>query len=261
MSYAQMKREQGIGLAEVEQTGLGEVNNAKLNQLLYQLRTQKRHQAQTVMSEQTAAKILSQPVPAPQPEVTSLVELRQVLNSTAQILILDLEFYGGKGTRVAQLAGQVYGSHERFNYLVFAPEAMTDAQQLKFLKETNLPYLDATKLDLTAVIERVNQFMHRQQIDYILGYDNHLDWRILNEEAKRYHWTPDQCFWKKPQDLDLEAILRQDALAGKTGISLQSLVGLLGINRELPFHQAQNDVTYMARVLQYYAHNINEEII
>ncbi|MCZ0891045.1 hypothetical protein [Ligilactobacillus saerimneri] len=94
-----------------------------------------------------------------------------------------------------------------------------------------------------------------------MSYDNHLDWRILNEEAKRYHWTPDQCFWKKPQDLDLEAILRQDALAGKTGISLQSLVGLLGINRELPFHQAQNDVTYMAQVLQYYAHNINEEII
>ena len=66
MSHAQMEREQGIGLAEVEQTGLGEVNNAKLNQLLYQLQTQKRHQAQTVMNEQTAAKVLSQPVPAPQ---------------------------------------------------------------------------------------------------------------------------------------------------------------------------------------------------
>lgn len=64
-----------------------------------------------------------------------------------------------------------------------------------------------------------------------------------------------------PRPRPLEAILRQDALAGKTGISLQSLVGLLGINRELPFHQAQNDVTYMAQVLQYYAHNINEEII
>jgi len=72
------------------------------------------------------------------------------------------------------------------------------------------------------------------------------------------NWT---LFWQQIQLIDLAAILKTDALNGKAMVSLRSLVGLLGLRRELPFHEAQNDVEYINRVLQIYALDANQNLL
>lgn len=69
-------------------------------------------------------------------------QLRQVLNSNANILILDLEFYhttDGKQL-VSEIAGRAYGTTDYFYYTIFDCDRMTPADQLAFLRKTNLTY-------------------------------------------------------------------------------------------------------------------------
>ena len=135
---------------------------------------------------------------------------------------------------------------------------MAPVQQLKFLKTTNFTYQEAIKFNLDTTIQN---FIQRQPIDYLLSYDNHFDLHVLNGEAQRHQWPAERCFWQQIQLIDLAAILKTDALNGKAMVSLRSLVGLLGLRRELPFHEAQNDVEYINRVLQIYALDANQNLL
>lgn len=52
--------------------------------------------------------------------VESLTQLRAVLNGSARLLILDLEFFqAGNQNHIFQLAGRIYGQAEKFNYYFF----------------------------------------------------------------------------------------------------------------------------------------------
>ena len=238
-------------------------DEAKLAQLLTKLQPQ-RKDALVPMSAAKARRVLATPVARrTQPPIETLKALRQVLNSPANVLILDLEFYGtgAENTHVGQLAGRIFGRHEQFNYTVFQPSDMAPVQQLKFLKTTNFTYQEAIKFNLDTTMRKIQNFIQRQPIDYLLSYDNHFDLHVLNGEAQRHQWPAERCFWQQIQLIDLAAILKTDALNGKAMVSLRSLVGLLGLRRELPFHEAQNDVEYINRVLQIYALDANQNLL
>lgn len=242
-------------------------NNAKLGRLLAKMRREKANRQLTPMSPATAAKNISSAVDstaelaAPKteaaaqlPTITTIAGLREVLNSNFNILILDMEFYGtGSGALIRQIAGRIYGTHEQFHYSVFNSTRMKANEQLKFLRKTNFTFQQAAQYDSTVVVKRINEFLQRQPVSYLLSFDNNLDLTCLEHEAKTHHWKDELQFWHRLKLIDLSKIVRESALDGKLNISLSGLVKILGLSSELHFHQAANDVAYIDRILNFYS--------
>lgn len=75
--------------------------------------------------------------------VESLTQLRAVLNGSARLLILDLEFFqAGNQNHIFQLAGRIYGQAEKFNYYFFNSQ-QTETRQLQFLRRYDVPFSQA----------------------------------------------------------------------------------------------------------------------
>lgn len=265
-----------LKLIAEEPLGLDDENEAKLNHLLAKMRHDK-HPSLTPMSEAGVNKNISKVIDLPNDQATepsvlassdrllkiqNLADLRNLLNSSTNILIMDLEFYGvGNEIRIKQIAGQIYGLHEKFNYAVFNQSRMKPTEQLTFLKQTNFTFQQAQNYDSTNVIQRVNEFLKRQKVSYLLSFDNNLDLKCLNREAELHHWDDSLRFWQHLKLIDLAKIIRDSVLDGKLTISLSNLVGLLGIDKDIKFHRAVNDVEYINRILKLYSYDMSRMLI
>ena len=191
-------------------------------------------------------------------------QLRRVLNSNANILILDLEFYHTANGQqlVSEIAGRVYGTNDYFYYTVFDCDQMTPADQLDFLRKTNLTYDVARRFNLRRIMKRVRHFIAQRDIDYISSFDNEGDFRTLNSEAQRWKWPSEKCFWRHLGQIDLEKIIRDEVYSGQQSISLKKLIRLLNLQTEGErFHQAAHDVQYINMALQFYSHYLKAELV
>lgn len=106
--------------------------------------------------------------------VTTLKQVHEIVNGSARLLILDLEFYcDGQPqmpgtTRLGQIAGRVYGQDDAFNYYVFSSK-MTPKDQLSLLKRLDLRYSEAERLTVASVLKKVLRFIDRMQPDYLVS--------------------------------------------------------------------------------------------
>lgn len=196
--------------------------------------------------------------------VQSFDQLRQILNSDANILILDLEFYHTSTGQqlVSEIAGRVYGTNDYFYYTIFDCDQMTPADQLDFLRKTNLTYDVARRFNLKRIMKRVRTFIDQRDINFIASFDNAGDFRTLDAEAKRWKWPSKNCFWRHLGQIDLEKIIRDEVFSGQQSISLKKLIRLLNLQTDGErFHQAAHDVQYINMALQFYSHYLKEELV
>lgn len=243
-----------------EQVDIHQPEDPNLEQMLDELRTGPvTDMKQPVNRDNIDAGKISSPVP-----VQTFDRLRQVLNSDANILILDLEFYlTSDGQQlISEVAGRVYGTNDYFYYTIFDCDRMTPADQIAFLKKTNLTYDVARQYNLNRIMKRVRRFIDQRNISYIASFDNAADFRTLNKEAKRWKWAKQNCFWRYLQPIDLEKIIRDEVFSGQQSISLKKLIRLLNLRiAGERFHQAAHDVQYINMALQFYAQYQMEEVI
>lgn len=120
------------------------------------------------------------------PDIPTLQEIFDYLKENGKhCLILDLEFYlnSKQETKIKQIGGIVLGTGKQFNKFIFDSNDMSTQQQLNFLKEHNLTYVEANKLTPDSIMQEVQRFIRDNMIDTIVSWDNHLDFKTLKEEG------------------------------------------------------------------------------
>lgn len=192
--------------------------------------------------------------------VKNFDQLRAVLNSSARLLILDLEFFQDthQRNRVAQIAGRMYRTHATFNYKLFAT-SMPPERQLAFLKQSNLRYSEVNTYQIEQILQRVTRFIELERPDYIVSWDNGTDFNVLNQVANKLKIPKEQRPWRIIQSLDLEKLVAKEVWKSKNAISLEKMCRLLHLPH-YKFHQAQNDVLAIEQVLKFYSLNLDREL-
>lgn len=195
------------------------------------------------------------------PAVKNFAQLRQVLNSKARLLILDLEFYQDQQKKrncVAQIAGRIFEGHRSFNYYLYGRNMAAD-RQLAFLKQYDLRLSEVSSYDIAAIFQRIFRFIEAEQPDYLVSWDNSTDFELLNREANRLKIPKDQRPWRTIQSLDLEKLVAKEVWKNKSAISLEKMCRLLHLP-PVKYHQAQNDVYAIEQILKFYALDLGREL-
>lgn len=207
--------------------------------------------------------LLRVPVTTPVAEkavpVPDFTRLRQVLNSHQRLLILDLEFFQtSKQHHISQIAGRVYDRPEQFNYYFF-DELQSGNRQLQFLRRYDVPLSAAARFTVKAQLSRVTSLVNQLAPDYIVSWDNRLDFKALQQAALQVGIPADQRFWNTVQSIDLERLIAQQVWQNQKSLGLKKMCQLLNLPM-VEFHQAQNDVQAIEWVLKFYARDLVREL-
>ena len=207
----------------------------------------------------------AQPTPTYQPRakaalVQNLSQLRTVLNSDARLLILDLEFFQvGQQQHISQLAGRLYDQPVSFNYY-FYHDQQSGNRQLQFLRRYDVPLSQAPHFTIKHQLPRVVALVDQLAPDYIVSWDNHLDFKALQAAADRQCLSKNRRFWNTVQSLDLEQLIAQQVWQGQKTLGLKKMCQLLNLPA-VEFHKAHNDVKAIEWLLKFYAHDLGQELL
>ncbi|MRN06549.1 hypothetical protein EAI26_03945 [Lactobacillus sp. 0.1XD8-4] len=194
-------------------------------------------------------------------KVDNFDQLRQVLNSDARLLILDLEFYQDQQKKqncVAQIAGRMYESHSSFDYHLYGRNMSAD-RQLAFLRQYDVRFSETSTYTIEEIFQRVFQFIAAERPDYIVSWDNSTDFELLNREANRLKIPKEKRPWRTIRPLDLEKLIAKEVWKNKSAISLEKMCRLLHLP-PVKFHQAQNDVIAIEQIMKFYARDLSREL-
>ncbi|MBB1079292.1 hypothetical protein H5S09_11350 [Limosilactobacillus sp. STM2_1] len=194
-------------------------------------------------------------------KVENFDQLRDVLNSNARLLILDLEFYQDQQKNqngVAQIAGRMYERHISFDYHLYGRNMSAD-RQLAFLRQYDVCLSEASTYTIDEIFRRIFRFIATEQPDYIVSWDNSTDFELLNREANRLKIPKEERPWRTIQSLDLEKLVAKEVWKNKNAISLEKMCRLLHLPA-IKFHQAQNDVLAIEQILKFYARDLSQEL-
>ncbi|MGM9892613.1 hypothetical protein [Limosilactobacillus sp.] len=215
----------------------------------------------------TQAILTSPPaLPAPTPElkrkaapIQNFKQLRSVLNSSARLLIMDLEFFQlNRQNQISQLAGRLYDQPASFNYY-FYHDQQPNNRQLQFLRRYDLSPSQAGRFTAKHLLPRIVAVVDQLAPDYLVSWDNHLDFKALQTLADRQDLPDDQRFWKTTQLLDLEKLIAQQVWQGQKTLSLKKMCQLLNLPA-IEFHKAHNDVRAIEWILKFYSHDLGREL-
>lgn len=193
------------------------------------------------------------------PVVADLDHLRRILNGPQRLLILDLEFFqAGKQHHISQIAGRLYEQPVKFNYYFFNDQ-QSGNRQLQFLQHYDVPLSVAAQFTIKEQLSRVVNLVNQLMPDYIVSWDNSLDFKALQQAAQSIGIPADQRFWNTIQPLDLEQLIAQQVWQNQKSLGLKRMCQLLNLPM-VEFHQAQNDVRAIEWILQFYSHDLGREL-
>lgn len=206
-----------------------------------------------------AAPSATPPTKAKASAVKDLNQLRTVLNSPARLLILDLEFFqAGKQNHIFQLAGRMYEQSASFNYYFFNNQ-QTDNRQLQFLRRYDVPFSQAQQFTVKQQLPRIINLVRRLALDYIVSWDNSLDFKSLQQAANGLSIPKQDRFWNTVQAIDLEWLVAQQVWQGQRALGLKRMCQLLNLP-QFKFHHAQHDVRAIKAILKFYSRDLSREL-
>lgn len=192
--------------------------------------------------------------------VESLTQLRAVLNGSARLLILDLEFFQADNqNHIFQLAGRIYGQAKKFNYYFFNSQ-QTDARQLQFLRRYDVPFSQAQQYTVKYQLPRIIKLVASLAPDYLVSWDNSQDFKALQRAANRLALPKQNRFWNTIQAIDLEKLVAQQVWNGQKALGLKKMCQLLNLP-PFKFHQAQHDVRAIEAILKFYSLDLSRELL
>lgn len=192
--------------------------------------------------------------------VENLNQLRAVLNGSAKLLILDLEFFqAGNQNHIFQLAGRVYNQAEKFNYYFFNSQ-QTDTRQLQFLRRYDVPFSQAQQFTVKHQLPRIVKLVDSLAPDYLVSWDNSQDFKALQRAANRLAIPKQNRFWNTVQAIDLEKLVAQQVWNGQKALGLKKMCQLLNLP-PFKFHQAQHDVRAIEAILKFYSLDLSRELL
>ncbi|EEW53503.1 hypothetical protein [Limosilactobacillus antri] len=192
--------------------------------------------------------------------VENLNQLRAVLNGSAKLLILDLEFFqAGNQNHIFQLAGRVYNQAEKFNYYFFNSQ-QTDTRQLQFLRRYDVPFSQAQQFTVKHQLPRIIKLVDSLAPDYLVSWDNSQDFKALQRAANRLAIPKQNRFWNTVQAIDLEKLVAQQVWNGQKALGLKKMCQLLNLP-PFKFHQAQHDVRAIEAILKFYSLDLSRELL
>lgn len=195
------------------------------------------------------------------PAVKNFDQLRNVLRSDSRLLILDLEFYQdpkNKQNYVAQIAGKMFERHASFNYHLFGTN-MPLERQVAFLRQYDLRFSEVGRYGIDEVLQRIMMFIATERPDYIVSWDNSMDFSLLNREANRLGIPKNERPWQTICPLDLAKLVAKEVWKNKRAISLEKMSTLLHLPA-VKHHHAQNDVKVIEQILKFYALDLGREL-
>ena len=169
------------------------------------------------------------------------------------IMILDLEFFLNSNDNndlyPRQIAGQCFNSFDHFNVHIFDPDNMNESRQLEYLQKSDLPFSVAKENTLANAKHQLIDFMKRNDINYVLSWDNHQDFYTLNTKV-------DPNLFKGITSVDL-ALLVSTVLSNSTKflVSLKTFTNLLNLTHKGEWHDAADDVEAINKICQHYYNN------
>lgn len=191
--------------------------------------------------------------------VQTIEQLRTVLNSSARLLILDLEFFqSGKQNHIFQLAGRLYNQPASFNYYFFNNQ-QTDARQLQLLRRFDVPFSQAQRFTVKYQLPRIIALVRNLAPDYIVSWDNHQDFKALQQAANRLAIPKHDRFWNTVQPVDLERLVSQQVWQGQKALGLKKMCQLLNLP-QVKFHHAHHDVRAIEAILKFYSLDLGREL-
>lgn len=193
---------------------------------------------------------------------TDFDTLRQLLNSKARVLTLDFEFYQDDTNLqwISELAGKLYGSAQTFHYDFYSP-LMSAERQLKFLREFDEPFSEIQRYEYSRVRPHLAAILRQLQPDYLVSWGNAVDFRALDREEERANIPQKKRLLAGIPRIDLADLLRDQVFDGEKTLSLEKMGKLLNIKGTEPRHVALNDVRLIDAILQFYAGDLNQEIL